>query len=115
MLEIKDHEKHISDLTELLKIEGVDSAKVSTILQALRENYTEVNTSILDNTKKIGEINTLNEGLRSANMQLLSKLGTQLNDMSIPNNKNTNDNSKDTNDNDEDTLSLDDISKEFLK
>ena len=78
MLKVEEHEKNINDLSELLKVEGVDTAKVSLIIQSLRDNYNEVSTSIADTSKQIEKINGLNEGLRSANMELLSKLGTQV-------------------------------------
>lgn len=80
MFDLKKHEENLNELIGLLKVEGVDQAKASIIVQALRDNYTEVDTTILNNTKKIEEINGLNEGLRSANMNLLSKLGSQITD-----------------------------------
>jgi hypothetical protein len=77
LLKVEEHENYINDLTNLLTVEGVDSAKVSTILQGLRENYTEVSTSFNDTTKKMTDFTKLNEDLRNANMMLLSKLGSQ--------------------------------------
>lgn len=76
MLKTEEHEKHINDLSEFLKLEGIDQSKVSTILQGLRDNYIEVTTSIADSTKKLETTNKMNEDLRSANMLLFSKLGT---------------------------------------
>jgi regulator of replication initiation timing len=105
MLKVEEHEKHINDLTQFLKLEGIDQAKVSTILQGLRDNYTEVTTSITDTTKKVTEINTLNEGLRSANMMLLSKLGTPTTETKKQEETKTTETAK----------SLDDIALEFLK
>jgi len=113
MLKVEEHEKNINDLIQMLKVEGVDQAKVSTIVQALRDNYTEVDQAIITNTKKIEEINGLNEGLRSANMGLLSKLGTQIADLG--NRGNHQEQKQDNTETEDKPLSLDDISKEFLK
>jgi len=113
MLKVEEHEKNINDLTQMLKVEGVDQAKLSTILQALRDNYSEVGQTITDNTKKIEEINGLNEGLRSANMGLLSKLGTQIADLTArETHKESGQATKET---EEKPMSLDDMAKEFLK
>lgn len=108
MLKLEEHEAHINDLTNFLKVEGVDQAKLSTILQGLRENYTEINKSITDTTNKITSLNELNEGLRNANMTLLSKLGTSVTDLKVQ----TKSEQKPQQD---DVKSLDDIALEFLK
>lgn len=111
MLKIEEHEQKINELSEFLKVEGVDSAKASLLIQSLRDNYTEVNTTLTTNTQKIDEINGLNEGLRSANMQLLSKLGTQIDvQASHKSQEKPKEQPKE-----ETPLSLEDVSKEFLK
>jgi len=113
MLNVIEHEKNINDLIQLLNVNGVDQAKVSTIVQALRDNYTEVDQTFITNTKKIEEINGLNEGLRSANMGLLSKLGTQIADLTArETHKEVGQATKET---EEKPMSLDDMAKEFLK
>lgn len=109
MLKLDEHEKNINELADFLKVEGIDQAKVSTILQSLRENYSEVDTSINDSTKKIADINVLNEGLRSANMNLLSKLGTSLTDLGAKGKETETEKPKN------DAKSFDDIVGEFLK
>jgi hypothetical protein len=111
LFDLKSHEANLNELIGLLKVEGVDQAKASTILQALRENYTEVDTTILNNTKKIEEINTLNEGLRSANMTLLSKLGTSIADLNKPQNQQQQQQQQQQ----QEVKSLDEIAKELMK
>lgn len=112
MLKIEEHEKHIVDLTALLNVEGVDQAKLSTIIQGLRENYSEVNTTFEKHTTDTTANNETMEGLRSANMMLLSKLGTQVTDFSNRGNKDLNAN-KDTSKPDETLLSIDDIANQL--
>jgi len=84
MFDISAHETKINDLISNLKVDGVDQAKVSVLLQELRDNYNEVTDIHTKNSKQIESINGTNEGLRSANMQLLSKLGTQFKDIEKP-------------------------------
>lgn len=110
MLKIEEHEKSINDLSQFLNVEGIDQAKISTILQGLRDNYNEVNTSMTESTTKIASINELNEGLRSANMGLLSKLGTQMSNINKPEKHEKPDEEKP-----ETVKSLEDIANEFLK
>jgi regulator of replication initiation timing len=113
MFKIEEHENQINELSKLLKVEGVDQAKISTILQGLRENYNEVNTSISEKDTKILTFTELNEGLRSANMTLLSKLGTQFSDVGQPGKpQEKKPEEKPQGDN---VMSLEDIAKEFLK
>jgi hydrogenase maturation factor len=112
LLKVDEHENFINELSQLLKIEGVDQAKVSTILQSMRENYSEVGTSFTANETKFTEINKLNEDLRNANMMLLSKLGTQSIDSLVkPNGK---EKEKET-ETEEKTMTLDELTDSFLK
>jgi DNA-binding MarR family transcriptional regulator len=111
MFKIEEHEAQISQLSDLMKVEGIDQSKVSLIIQDLRKNYAEISTSLSDENKKLTELTTLNENLRTANMGLLADLGEQYKNKPNPN-PNPNPNPKPSNDK---ILSLDDISKEFLK
>jgi len=109
MFDITAHETKINELIGNLKVEGVDQAKVSVLLQELRDNYTEVDDLHTKNSKQIETINGTNEGLRSANMQLLSKLGTQFKDMEKPKHE------QKEQEKEVDVLSVDDIIKNFNK
>jgi regulator of replication initiation timing len=115
MFKVEDHEKNITELSELLKVEGVDQAKASTILQSLRENYTEVNTKIEESTNTINKFTEINKSLQFANSDLLSKLGTQTANLGTSQNNNNNNNNNNPDDEGEKTLSFDDIANEFLK
>jgi hypothetical protein len=108
MLKPEEHEKQISEIIGLLNVEGIDQGKVSTIVQALRDNYAEVTTSIDSDIKKISEINALNEGLKNANSMLLVKLATQDANFNKPN-------KEEPKPPDKNVKSLEEISKEFLK
>lgn len=110
MFKVDEHEQKINELSELLKVEGVDTAKASLIIQGLRDNYTEVSTSIENSTKELEKTKGLNEGLRSANMEILAKLGVQ--NLNNHNGGGTEEHKEDKKD---DVLSIDDIANEFLK
>lgn len=74
-LKIDEHEAQINEIANLLKVEGVDQGKASTILQKLRENYSEVETEITKFSNDITTSKQLNDSLVMANSMLLSKLG----------------------------------------
>lgn len=104
MLSHEEHEARLKTFVESLKIEGVDQAKLSTIVQELRDNYSEVNSTLSERDTKLTSFTELNEGLRSANMMLLSKLGAPAAPTAPPKPEPPK----------EDALSLDDIASKFL-
>jgi hypothetical protein len=111
----EEHENNLSDLIKFLNVEGVDQAKLSTIIQGLRDNYNEVNTTFAEHTKKLEDYSTMNEGLRSANMSLLSKLGTSTADLLTRDKEQFKKGSVKTDSGQaEETLTLEDISNNFL-
>lgn len=114
MYTVEDHEKDLGELINFLNVTGVDQAKLSTIIQGLRDNYSEVSTTFADNTKKIEEFNTMNEGLRSANMSLLSKLGTSITDLNSKDKEEFKSSKQPKQEPPTDVISLDDITKNFI-
>lgn len=84
MLKATEHESKLNEIMQMLKVEGVDQAKASEIVQALRDNYTEVETTFTTTNEKITKFTTDNEGLRAANMNLLVRLGNQVTETGKP-------------------------------
>lgn len=110
----EEHENNLSELIKFLNVEGVDQAKLSTIIQGLRDNYNEVNTTFADNTKKIEDYTSINEGLRSANMGLLSKLGTSFNDLNLKDKEGFKQQKQTQQPPTEETMTTDDLIKNFI-
>jgi regulator of replication initiation timing len=111
LLDINKHEEQISELSKLLTVDGIDTAKVSTILQGLRENYTEVSTSIEDFGKKVTYFEAERKALVNANANLITKLGAQEDNF---NKGNKEDKPKDDKPKD-DVMSLEDIAKKMME
>jgi hypothetical protein len=110
LLDIKKHEEQISELSKLLTVEGIDTAKVSTILQGLRENYNEVSSSFEGYTKQITEFETERKALVNANANLITKLGVQDNNLNnVKKEEHKEDKPKD------DVMSLEDIAKKLME
>jgi hypothetical protein len=104
-LKIDEHEGQINSLLELTKVEGIDTGKISTIVQALRDNYKEVDTEITKFSNDITTSKQLNDSLVIANSMLLSKLGQPI----------TPQKQEPTPEPKGDVKSLEDIANEFLK
>lgn len=105
MMSPEEHEAQLQEFIANMKIEGIDQAKLSVLVQGLRDNYAEVNNTLTERETKLSGFAETNEGLRSANMMLLSKLGTQNPEPKAP---------AKTEQPKEDILSLEDISKNFI-
>ena len=105
----QEHEERLNSLIKFLSVEGIDQGQVSLLIQELRDNYNDVNTKFTESETQINSFKELNEGLRNANMSLISKLGTSITDITAQKQQQTQ-----TEQTKEDTLSLDDIAKNFL-
>lgn len=118
MFSKEEHEAKVNSLISFLNVEGVNQAELSVIIQDLRNNYNDVTTDFEKNTTDITSYKEQNEGLRSANMKILTQLGTQdteifaKNKQDIIAKKNGTHNSTDSED--EKTMTLEDISKNFI-
>ena len=106
----QEHEEKLNSLIKFLSVEGIDQGQVSLLIQELRDNYTDVNTKFTESQNSITKFTELNEGLRNANMSLISKLGTSITDITAQKQQQQ----TQTQQAEEDTLSLDDITKNFL-
>lgn len=117
MFDVSKHEEIINDLSSLLNVEGVDVAKVSLLIQDLRNNYSEVSTTIAENVAfKTESENSINE-LRGANNKLLLQLGTQYSQMLNVDKEKLKDDAKGgqtPKDEESETMSLDDIANNFI-
>ena len=102
----QEHEERLNSLIKFLSVEGIDQGQVSLLIQELRDNYNDVNTKFTESETQINSFKELNEGLRNANMSLISKLGTSITDITAQ--------KQPTQQPKEDTLSLDDITNNFL-
>lgn len=111
----EEHENIINELIQGINGEGVDMAKVSLLIQDLRNNYNEVNITFAENTAKFEDVNKSIEGLKSANNKLLLQLGSQYSEiLGRDKNEIINPKPQPTPQPQEETMSLEDIAKELI-
>jgi hypothetical protein len=116
MYTLEEHESNITEIIGMLNVEGIDQAKLSKIIQGLRDNYSETQTSLTDLSKNFETMKGVHQELKSTNMDLLSKLGKQYSEILTKDKHDIkNPNEKDSsNKGDENTPTTDDIVKNFL-
>lgn len=81
MLKREEHEAKINELISFLNVEGVDQAKLSLLINDLRTNYDEVETTFTKQTNDIKTYQDRSNELAQANMDLLLKGGVRKQDI----------------------------------